>query len=58
MKTVTVEQFKSFRPCWLETAGGRDKFARIDAIRSEWTALDVITGKEKRQEEKGFASFR
>ena len=42
MKTVTVEQFKSFRPCWLETAKGREKFARIAAIRDEWTALDVL----------------
>ena len=42
MKTVTVEQFKSFRPCWLETAEGREKFARIASIRNEWTALDVL----------------
>ena len=42
MKTVTVEQFKSFRPCWLETAEGREKFARIAAIKNEWTALDVL----------------
>ena len=42
MKTVTVEQFKKFRPCWLETAEGRAKFARIAAIRDEWTALDVL----------------
>ena len=42
MKTVTVEQFKSFRPCWLETAEGRERFARISAIRNEWTALDVL----------------
>ena len=42
MKTVTVEQFKSFRPCWLETAKGRERFARIAAIRNEWTALDVL----------------
>ena len=42
MKTVTVEQFKNFGPCWLETAEGREKFARIAAIRNEWTALDVL----------------
>ena len=42
MKTVTVEQFKKFRPCWLETAEGRADFARIAAIRDEWTALDVL----------------
>ena len=58
METVTVEQFKKFGPCWLETPEGREKFARIAAIRNEWTALDVLTGKEKRQEGKWFASFR
>ena len=42
MKTVTVKQFKSFRPCWFETAEGRKRFARIAAIRDEWTALDVL----------------
>lgn len=42
MKTVTVGQFKSFRPCWFETAEGRKRFARIAAIRDEWTAFDVL----------------
>ena len=42
MKTVTVEQFRKFGPCWLETAEGRRKFARIAAIKNEWTALDVL----------------
>ena len=42
MKTVTVEQFRNFGPCWLETVEGRGKLARIAAIRNEWTALDVL----------------
>ena len=42
MKTVTVEQFRNFGPCWLETVKGSGKFARIAAIRNEWTALDVL----------------
>ena len=42
MKTVTVEQFRNFGPCWLETVKGRGKFARIATIRNEWTALDVL----------------
>ena len=42
MKTVTPEQFKGFGPCWLETAEGRKRFARIAAIRDEWTAFDVL----------------
>ena len=42
MKTVTVGQFRKFGPCWLETVEGREKLARIAAIRNEWTALDVL----------------
>ena len=42
MKTVTVEQFRKFGPCWLETVEGREKLARIAAIKNEWTALDVL----------------
>ena len=42
MKIVTVEQFKKFSPFWLEAAEGREKFARIAAIKNEWTALDVL----------------
>ena len=42
MKTVTVEQFRKFGPCWLETVEGRGKLARIAAVKNEWTALDVL----------------
>lgn len=42
MKTVTVGQFRKFGPCWLETVEGRGKFARIAAVKNEWTALDVL----------------
>ena len=42
MKTVTVGQFRKFGPCWLETVEGREKFARIAAVKNEWTALDVL----------------
>lgn len=42
MKTVTVEQFKEFGPCWLETAAGRKRYARVAAMRDEWSALDVL----------------
>ena len=42
MKTVTPEQFKEFGPCWLETAAGRKRYARVAAMRDEWSALDVL----------------
>lgn len=42
MKTVTPEQFKKFGPCWLETAAGRKRHARVAAMRDEWSALDVL----------------
>lgn len=42
MKTVTPEQFKGFGPCWLETAAGRKRYARVAAMRDEWSALDVL----------------
>lgn len=58
MKTVTVEQFKSFRPCWLETAEGREKFARIASIRNEWTALDVLNLPDVRAEDKLWSVLR
>ena len=58
MKTVTVEQFRKFRPCWLETAEGREKFARIAAIRNEWTALDVLNLPDVRAEDKLWSVLR
>ena len=42
MKTVTPEQCKEFGPCWLETAEGRKRYARVAAMRDEWSALDVL----------------
>ena len=42
MKTVTPEQFKEFGSCWLKTAAGRQRYARVAAMRDEWSALDVL----------------
>ena len=58
MKTVTVEQFRKFGPCWLETAEGREKFARIAAIRNEWTALDVLNLPDVSVEDKFWSVLR
>ena len=58
MKTVTVEQFKKFSPFWLEAAEGREKFARIAAIREEWTALDVLNLPDVSVEDKLWSVLR
>lgn len=58
MKTVTVEQFRNFGPCWLETAEGRGRFARIAAIKNEWTALDVLNLPDVSAQDKFWAVLR
>ena len=42
MKTVTLEEFKEFEPCWLETAEGRRNLKRIGRRKESWTALDIL----------------
>ena len=42
MKTVTLEEFKRFGPCWLGTPEGRKKLKSIGGRKEAWTALDVL----------------
>ena len=42
LKTVTLEQFLTFKPCWLREESGRKRLERIAARKKEWTALDVL----------------
>ena len=58
MKTVTPEQFKKFGPCWLETAEGRKRYARVAAMRDEWSALDVLALDGVSNEDKLWAVLR
>ena len=58
MKTVTPEQFKEFGPCWLETAAGRQRYARVAAMRDEWSALDVLALDGVSNEDKLWAVLR
>ena len=58
MKTVTPEQFKKFGPCWLETAAGRKRYARVAAMRDEWSALDVLALDGVSNEDKLWAVLR
>ena len=58
MKTVTPEQFEEFGPCWLETAEGRKRYARVAAMRDEWSALDVLALDGVSNEDKLWAVLR
>ena len=58
MKTVTPEQFEEFGPCWLETAAGRKRYARVAAMRDEWSALDVLALDGVSNEDKLWAVLR
>ena len=58
MKTVTPEQFKEFGPCWLKTAAGRKRYARVAAMRDEWNALDVLALDGVSNEDKLWAVLR
>ena len=48
MKTVTLKQFLTFGPCWLNTESGRERLERIAARKKEWTALDVLRLPDKK----------
>lgn len=58
MKTVTVEQFKRFGPCWLETREGRERFAKVAALHDEWTAYDVLALPDVSVEDKLWSVLR
>lgn len=42
MKSMTLEEFKDFGPCWLETPEGREKLESIGRRKERWTALDIL----------------
>ena len=46
MKTVTLERFLTFNPCWLEEVGGEERLREIGSRKKEWTALDVLALEE------------
>lgn len=46
MKAVTLERFKTFDPCWMETEDGRRRLEKIVSRKAEWTALDVLNLEE------------
>ena len=46
MKTITYEDFVSFKPCWLiyeeERNEHAEQLARYRAMRDEWSAIDIL----------------
>ena len=58
MKTVTLEQFLTFNPCWLEEEGGEERLREIGSRKKEWTALDVLALEEVRAEDRLWAVLR
>ena len=42
MKTVTYEQFLTFKPCWLYDTNTEKQLQEIGSRKAEWTAIDVL----------------
>lgn len=58
MKTVTLEQFIGFNPCWIEKEGGEERLREIGSRKKEWTALDVLALEEVIAEDRLWAVLR
>lgn len=58
MKTVTLEKFLTFEPCWLEEEGGEERLLKIGSRRKEWTAMDVLALEEVSAEDRLWAVLR
>ena len=58
MKTVTLEEFKGFSPCWLEDPEKAAKLEEIGSRKAEWTALDVLNLEEVSEEDRLWAVLR
>jgi hypothetical protein len=42
MKTITYEQFKGFKPCWLQDRAMMKRAEEYSKLRDNWTALDIL----------------
>lgn len=58
MKTVTLEEFKTFNPCWMKTEEGTARLEKIGSRKKEWTALDVLRLEEVSAEDRLWAVLR
>ena len=58
MKTVTLEKFLTFEPCWLEEEGGEERLREIGLRKNEWTALDVLALEEEIADDRLWAVLR
>lgn len=58
MKTVTLAQFKTFNPCWLEYEDGENRLNEIGNRKGKWTALDVLNLDEVNYKDRLWAVLR
>ena len=42
MKSITLEEFKKFGPCWLKNEEDAKKLEEIGRRKEQWTALDIL----------------
>lgn len=48
MKSMTLEEFKRFGPCWLKTSEGREKLESIGRRKERWRAWTSLTCRRMR----------
>ena len=58
MKTITLEKFKTFDPCWMKTEEGREKLEEIGRKKERWTALGILELEEVSTKDKLWAVLR
>lgn len=58
MNTVTLKEFKKFRPCWLEDKKRSRKLEEIGNRKEKWTAMDVLELEEVEAEDRLWAVLR
>lgn len=58
MKTVTYEQFLTFKPCWLYDKNTEKQLQEIGSRKAEWTAIDVLNLQEVSENNRLWAVLR
>lgn len=58
MKTVTLQEFMAFSPCWLENAEQAEQLKRYGEQKPKWTALDILALEEVSADDRLWAVLR